>query len=200
MNTTTIIIIFVFVFTILSASMRGGVPREPGRVFSQVEITMQPNPTFLSVTAENPRDKIEKFILSYSKNISFWDAGIMAESIVKYSERYDVNPKLVTALIARESRFNPYAVSSSGAQGLGQLLPSTAASMDIYSPFDIDQNVMGTTRYFKLMLDRWEGNSQQVALALACYKEGHGAVTRNGGYSNHTRGYIEDILKIYWSI
>lgn len=200
MDATAAVIILLFVVTIFSASMRGGAPTGKGPVTSNVDITTIPNPNYLAVVGENPENGIEKFILSFSKKVSPWDANIMASSMVKYGQKHNVNPKLVCALVCRESAFNPFSVSSSGAQGLGQLLPQTAQTLDVVNPFDIDQNLMGTTRYVRLMLDRFEGNSQQVPLALASYAEGYGAVTRNGGYKDATRQYIQDIIKFYWQI
>jgi soluble lytic murein transglycosylase-like protein len=113
---------------------------------------------------------------------------------------YNVNPKLVCALIARESAFNPRAVSSSGALGLGQLLPTTATALKIDNAFDPEQNIKGTTRYIRFLLDKWKAHPQQVSLALASYAEGHNALSRNGGYSVKTKGYVEDIINIYWKI
>ena len=124
----------------------------------------------------------------------------MASSMVKYGQQYNVNPKLIAALVCRESAYNPFAVSSSGAIGLGQLLPSTAKSLNVMNPYDIDENLMGTTRYVRLMLNRWKDHPQQVPLALASYAEGYGAVTRNGGYKESTKRYIEDIIRYYWKI
>jgi len=203
MDATAAIVILLFVVTIFSASMKGGAPSGKGPVgpvTSNVDMTTLPNPNYLAVVGENPQDSIEKFIMLFSKKVSPWDANSMALSMVKYGQKHNVNPKLVCALVCRESGFNPRSVSSSGAQGLGQLLPPTSQSLDVTDPFDIDQNLMGTTRYVRLMLDRWDGNPQQVPLALASYAEGYGQVSRSGGYKDSTKQYIQDIIKYYWQI
>jgi soluble lytic murein transglycosylase-like protein len=124
-------------------------------------------------------------------------AGEIAGSIMKHSQTYDVNPKLVAALIARESKFNPRAISSSGAMGLGQLLPSTARGLGVTNGFDVDQNAMGTTRYIKSLIDRFSGN---VSAGIAGYLVGPNAVKRDGTISDHTRSYVEDIYKIYYQM
>jgi len=200
MDATAAVIVLLFVVTIFSASIKGGAPSGSGPVFSNVDVTSIPDPTYLSVVGENTEDRIESYILNFSKKVSPWDANVMASSMVRYGQKHNVNPKLVAALVCRESAFNPYSVSPSGAQGLGQLLPATSSSLGINNAFDIDQNLMGTTRYVRLMLDRWEGNVQQVALALASYAEGYGAISRNGGYKETTKRYVEDIIKYYWKI
>ena len=200
MDATAAVVILLFVVTIFSASMQGGLPFGKPPVFSTVDVTTIPDPSYMAVLGEDVEDRIEDFILSFSKKVSIWDANIMASCMVKYGQKYNVNPKLVAALVCRESAFNPFAVSSSGAQGLGQLLPSTAESLNVNNAFDIDQNLYGTTRYVRLMLDRWDGHPQQVPLALASYAEGYGAVSRNGGYKAPTKRYVEDIIRYYWQI
>jgi hypothetical protein len=203
MDATAAVVILLFVVTIFSASMKGGGPfagRSTTVVNSNVDAGTLPDPTYMGVVGESTQDKIENFILSSYKKVSPWDANLMAASMVRYGQQYNVNPKLVAALVARESSFNSQCVSPSGAQGLGQLLPPTAQSLNITNSFDIDQNLMGTTRYVRLMLDRWSGNPQQVPLALASYAEGYGAVSRNGGYKDCTKQYVQDIIRFYWQI
>jgi len=204
MDATGAIVVLLFVVTIFSASFqgpshtKGPAGRPPVR--SNITNTALPDPSYLAAAGFNTENEIKKFIVTFNKKTSEWDAGKMAFCIVKYGKEYDVNPKLVAALVCRESAFNPYAVSPTGAQGLGQLIPSTAKSLNVTNSFDIDQNLWGTTRYIRLMLERWDGNGQQVPLALASYAEGYGAVTRNGGYKSSTRKYIEGIINYYWQI
>ncbi|MEZ5163841.1 MAG: lytic transglycosylase domain-containing protein [Fimbriimonadaceae bacterium] len=51
------------------------------------------------------------------------------------------------------SNFDPYAASRPGAQGLGQLMPGTAAGLGVTDSFDINQNVWGATKYLRKQLD-----------------------------------------------
>lgn len=206
MDAAGAIVILIFVITIISSSTGGriavpglgGEARVPIRANLNVEAV--PEPTFIAVAGDDSQDGIEKFILKYNKKTSYWDASLMSSSMVKYGSMYNVNPKLVCALIARESAFNPRCVSSSGAMGLGQLLPATASALEIEDGFDPDQNIRGTTRYIRFLLDKWKSHPQQVTLALASYAEGHNAISKNGGYSTKTKLYVEDIIKIYWKI
>jgi soluble lytic murein transglycosylase-like protein len=205
-DATGAIITLLFVYTIFSSATGGKAP-VPGLggeskvpMSTQLNVEAVPDPYYLSISGEDAQAKIEQFILKKNKNISYWDAAIMSNSMVKYGGEYNVNPKLVCALIARESSFNAKAVSSSGAQGLGQLLPTTAAGLKVTDAFDPDQNIMGTTQYVSFLLNKWKAHPQQVSLALASYAEGHNAISRNGGYSSKTKGYVEDIIKIYWKI
>jgi len=211
-GSVTTVIILIFVFSILGSvtnqhpkvtkpgvnfpqSQAAEQPYDTSLTYSQVDITDIPSPLFIAGYSEGLVEGIKKFISSYAKNIDGWEAQNIADSIIKHSQTYDVNPKLICGLIARESRFNRFAISSSGAQGLGQLLASTASGLNISDPFDIDQNVMGTTRYVKSLLDRFTG-ANKVTFALAGYLEGPNAVKNNNGFKSASKQYIEDILNI----
>jgi soluble lytic murein transglycosylase-like protein len=208
MDSTTTVIVLLFVITILS-SLGGNKgytppaseptpPSPPRPVTRPVTPSYGPvDPTYFAVVGENARVSIESFISKY-RNAD--ESAAIAGSIMRHSNSFNVNPKLVAALIARESRFNPRAVSKSGAVGLGQLLPSTCKTVGIDDPYDIDQNAKGTVRYMKYLLDRFKGASDPVAFAIAGYLEGPNAVERNNGYSAHTASYIKDILDYYHKI
>jgi soluble lytic murein transglycosylase-like protein len=200
MDVTTAAVVLLFVISILSGfgNNKGYTPPPlsstmTGTVYQEVSVE-EPGANFSAVSAEAAQLSIQNFILKKRSNSQ---ASLIAESIVRHSQTYDTNPKLVAALIARESRFNPRAVSSSGAVGLGQLLPSTAKNLGVEDPFDVDQNVKGTVIYLKTLITRFQG---KVSSAIAAYLEGPNAVSRAGGFSEHTRRYVEDILNIYQRI
>lgn len=116
---------------------------------------------------------------------------MIGSGIVYQCERFNVDPLLVTAMINVESAFDMDAVSSSGAIGLGQLMPSTAASLGV-DPYDPHQNIGGAVRYLKNQLQRWRGYTSCTKLALASYNAGPGAVARYGGIPpfSETRNYV----------
>lgn len=198
-------IIVLFVVTILTSVGGPSGPRQrisakpvnkSAGSYHQPAYNEVPRASFSPSRAEQDREKINNFISKYR---SAQESAEISNSLIKYGQEFGVNPKLVAALMARESRFNPKAVSSSGAMGLGQLLPSTCTTVGICveDGFDIDQNTKGTTRYIKYLLGRFKDSHQQIPFALAGYLEGPNAVARNKGYSSHTKGYVEDILAIY---
>lgn len=198
---STAIVVILFVTTIFSSFGNQGYtpPSAAPQEVAQPAVSGKgiPDPTYFEVVGETPRQDILSYVSKYRNQE---EAETITTSVMKYSQVYGVNPKLVAALMARESRFNPSAVSSSGAVGLGQLLPSTCQTVGIDDPYDIDQNAKGTVRYIKYLLDRFNKYGDKILLALAGYLEGPNLIERTLNYSPHTASYISDILDIYHKI
>ena len=83
-------------------------------------------------------------------------------------------PSLVKAVIQVESAGKPGAVSSKGAAGLMQLMPSTAKQLGVVDRFDPEQNVEGGSRYLQQMLDKYG----KTDIALAAYNWGPSNIDR----------------------
>ncbi len=84
-------------------------------------------------------------------------------AIVRYSEKYGVDPHLVRAVVRHESNWNPEARSRVGAIGLMQLMPGTARLLGV-NPFDPIQNIEGGVRYLAGLLDYFGGNLEATLL------------------------------------
>lgn len=166
----------------------------PETIYSTVEGVQIPSEHFVDGYTPDINLSIKSYITRNNNKLPEWDAQNISECIVRYSRQYDVNPKLVAALMCRESGFNKFAISPTGAQGLGQLLPSTAKGLGVVDPFDIDENTKGTVRYIRSMLDRYSGPNK-VPYAIASYFEGPNAVQRQNGYKLASKKYVEDILR-----
>lgn len=125
----------------------------------------------------------------------------IAQSIVQYAKESSIDPFLVTALMYRESTFNPCAVSSTGAQGLGQIKSMNFPSLEISDPFDIHQNARGTALYLKRMLSLWNDHPQQIEYALASYFKGHNGFKRDGCVMDQkTANYVNNIIAKYHEV
>lgn len=104
----------------------------------------------------------------------------------------NVDPTLVKAVALVESGFNPKAVSSAGAKGLMQLMPSTAKRYGISDLHDPYQSLRAGAAHLRDLLDEYDGN---VTLALAAYNAGSGAVKKYGGVPAYqeTQQYVKKV-------
>src|SRR4030081_98104 len=121
-----------------------------------------------------------------------------AEKLVREAaERHHMDPALVRAVIETESGWNARDRSSKGAQGLMQLIPTTAVRFGVNDAFSPQQNVDAGVRYLKTLLQRYNGN---LDLALAAYNAGEGAVDRAHGVPafRETRDYVQRVQNAYF--
>jgi soluble lytic murein transglycosylase-like protein len=121
------------------------------------------------------------------------------DSIIdRVSSRYQVDPRLIHAMIRVESNYDPAAISPKGAMGLMQLIPSTAQRFGVQNPFDPKQNIQGGVTYLKYLLHLFGGN---LPLSLAAYNAGEDTVIRSGGIPAipETEQYVRKITRIYRS-
>ena len=119
------------------------------------------------------------------------------ELITTASERYGVDSRLVKAIIKAESDFDPRAVSKKGAMGLMQIMPENFQHLDIQNPFDPEENIMGGTRYFKYLYDRFDG---KLSLSLAAYNAGPTTVdsyNKTIPPYRETEQYVRRVLRYY---
>jgi hypothetical protein len=107
---------------------------------------------------------------------------------------HQVAPRLVAAVISVESEFNPRAVSRRGAQGLMQLMPATAATLDVQDTFDTRENIDGGVRHLRVLMDRYHND---LPLVLAAYNAGDRAVIAYRGVPPYreTRQYVIRVLR-----
>ena len=109
------------------------------------------------------------------------------------SDKHQIDPDLIDAVIRAESGFNPKARSPKGAQGLMQLMPSTAAKLGVTDAYDPASNVDGGTQFLRELLLKYHGD---VIKALAAYNAGPGRVEQYHGVPPYreTRAYVARIV------
>jgi soluble lytic murein transglycosylase-like protein len=110
--------------------------------------------------------------------------------------KYRLDPDLVHTVIRAESNYDAFAISSAGAMGLMQLMPSTAAQYGVQNVFDPAQNIEGGVRYLRDLVALYGGKTH---LVLAAYNAGQEAVRRYKGVPPYpeTRSYIASIMRSY---
>lgn len=117
--------------------------------------------------------------------------------IKKAAQHHGVSFALVKSIIKVESNFNPKAVSQKGALGLMQIMPENVKTLQIKDPFDPRENIMGGARYFRRMLDRFQG---KLTLALAAYNAGPEAVSQYQDIPpfTETENFVKQVMKYYY--
>jgi len=94
-----------------------------------------------------------------------------------YAAHYNVPVEFVRAVIEQESGWQKCVVSRKGAAGLMQLMPGTAARLQVRDRCDIKQNVSGGVRYLAWLMSKFHGDLRLVA---AAYYAGERVVERRG--------------------
>jgi soluble lytic murein transglycosylase-like protein len=181
-----------------------------------VRIEVEPAPSAKATSKKNRRNKsaaslngatVQPVSLSYSSGMTmtasrsldgFTTGDARVDSlIVESASRHGVDPVLIYATMHQESSFKPRALSHKGASGLMQLMPGTAARFGVSNIWDPRQNIEGGTRYMRFLLNMFGGD---VALALAGYNAGEGAVMKYGGRIppyRETQEYVRRITRRY---
>jgi soluble lytic murein transglycosylase-like protein len=109
---------------------------------------------------------------------------------------HHIDEDLLASVVRAESAGQVRAVSRTGARGLMQLMPGTASEMGVEDSFKADQNIAGGTAYLDALLTRYHDD---VALALAAYNAGPGAVDKYHGVPPYreTRAYVARVIREY---
>lgn len=116
--------------------------------------------------------------------------------VQQWAPQYSIDPELVMALIAVESKFDTTALSPKNAQGLMQLIPATAARFGVKNAFNALDNLKGGLAYLRWLMAYFKGD---VALVLAAYNAGEETVERYRGIPPYreTREYVKQITSVY---
>jgi hypothetical protein len=115
------------------------------------------------------------------------------ETVRAAARRNGVPIALALSVARAESSFQPHAISHTGAMGLMQLMPDTAADLGVLDAFDSEANADGATRYLHRLLVRYRGDPER---AVAAYNVGPGRVSMQGVSTlpDETRHYVHTVL------
>ena len=142
--------------------------------------------------------------------------GIWSPEVTAAAAATDLSPALIEAVMIQESNGNPAAVSSAGARGLMQLMPSTAQSLGVSDVNNPMQNLLGGAQYRAQLIKQYQVQYHDcllqrpvagakllcldpLVLALAAYNAGPAAVAKYGGIPPYaqTRTYVAAVLRSY---
>ena len=191
-KTSRLVLFVLKIFFIVSIASSGG---------ADIYMYIDANGVMHFTNAPTASDREYKVFIRerQSRSKPFYSTDKYDDIITDASDQYGVDSRLVKAIIKAESDFNPRAVSRKGAMGLMQIMPENFQHLQIENPFDPRENIMGGTRYFKYLYDRFEG---QLALSLAAYNAGPTTVdnyNKSIPPYRETEQYIERVLKYYYN-
>ena len=117
------------------------------------------------------------------------------EMVRQAALRNGLPPGFADSVARVESGCRPDALSRKGAIGVMQLMPGTAAVLQV-DPHDVEQNIEAGVRHLRELLVRYNGDAR---LALAAYNAGPGAVAKHNGIPPYpeTRTYVDKVLERY---
>ena len=181
--------IFIMILGVSLVSIHNGNKDTP--IMNKTRDILQ-NADFRSLTGENSKTTFYDLRSKFRRK----KERLFHPIILQVASRHDIDPALVKAIIMAESGYNPNAVSKRGAKGLMQLMPSTAEALGVEDAFNPEQNISGGVRYFKLLVNRFDGD---VKLALAAYNAGSKIVRHYQGVPpfKSTHYYIEKVFRYY---
>ncbi|GAB6043100.1 transglycosylase SLT domain-containing protein [Endothiovibrio diazotrophicus] len=131
-----------------------------------------------------------------AKRSSSANSARYARELQRVADRYDLDRRLLEAVVEVESAYNPHAVSRAGAVGLMQLMPDTAEELGVRNRWDPHQNLDGGARLLRQLIDRFG----ELELALAAYNAGENAVVQHGHRIPpypETRRYVKKVMAAY---
>ncbi|MBI5674792.1 MAG: lytic transglycosylase domain-containing protein [Nitrospirae bacterium] len=166
---------------------------------SHADIYKYVNENGVTIFTNIPDDNDAKKVISEgtsrtARNIR--DSNYYNDIIYSKSDKYNLEPSLIKAVITAESNWRPTAVSTKGAIGLMQLMPSTASDMLVNNPYDPEENIEGGAKYLRYLLDIFNGD---LTLALAAYNAGPERVRKFGNVPPipETKQYVKRVLSMY---
>lgn len=155
-------------------------------------------------TAERPATTAELSAMApkFDSPLIMRNGAVSAErskyvnTVIAEAKVFKLDPRLVLAVMATESGFDPNAKSPKNAMGLMQLIPETAQRFNVKDVFDPLQNIRGGMAYLRWLLSYYRGD---VILTLAAYNAGEGAVDKHSGVPpfSETLAYVQKIRALY---
>ena len=172
----------------IRAAMSASIEKQRASIEQQVKFLKFPAPP--APSAIPPSFRVPLPVAYACDPLSQPELSKMIDSV---AHEQSIDPALVREVARQESAFRPCAVSSKGAEGLMQLMPSTQAQLDVRDPFNPQESLSAGAKLLRQLLDRYHGD---LALALSAYNAGITRVDRTFSVPEipETKGYVANIL------
>ena len=198
--------------TVARGASRGAYPsRGTGYVRPSASVY---SPTYAAVNVPGLSARAQAVYAPYhdavrrlGRSLSDAQVDTITFSILRFSDLYDLDPRLVVATIIAESGFDMSSTSRTGAAGLGQLMPDTARGLGVTDPYDPVQNIAASVHLLRGHLDSYGGAPagagviplNKIALCMAAYNAGPGAVRKYHGVPPYreTQRYVAKVAALY---
>jgi soluble lytic murein transglycosylase-like protein len=175
---------------------------EAQKMLDTIEIRTQDSPQCIAENVPPEKGNIHDWQDTGSATIDHYIANLpskkrwVVDLVENISDWYKVDPKLVLSIITAESNFKVAAKSNKEAQGLMQLIPSTAERFNVKNAYNASQNIKGGVKYLRWLLSYFRGD---VALTVAAYNAGEGSVDKYKGIPPYkeTKKYVKKVMGLY---
>lgn len=155
-------------------------------------------PASFSITeagfVKTKESKLVDYIQKSNKELTEAEATTIVSATMKWSQQFQVDPLLVVAVQKVESGFNKYSISSAGALGIMQVIPSwhlsklSTAIKEVGNPevFNVNTNIYLGTWVLQQCHKQFSG----IKNRLLCY---NGSVANPNGYDVKVLASLKEI-------
>jgi hypothetical protein len=167
-------------------------------VFSAAALTVVPASAETMPAAEPGEASYAAVLRTINPKLPLERARAYARSVMADAWRTHLDPRFIMSIVTVESAWRSNAVSRVGARGLGQLMPSTAATLGV-NAWSASDNLRGTSKYLATLVKHFAGKPNAMRLAIAGYNAGPKAVERYHGVPPYaeTRNYVTRVLHVW---